>query len=89
MKSGSSVTKGTGNDLQIEIKSLLDDKGDFREEVAKFLSKNNNLGDDISEIVQVGRDGIDATFLSKGLPPKLTIIESKASDAASFVYSEK
>ncbi|MGE8000542.1 hypothetical protein ACQKOF_18045 [Lysinibacillus sp. NPDC093190] len=38
---------------------------------------------------QVGRNGIDGTFLSKGPPPKLTMIESKASDSARFSYSDK
>ncbi|WP_244525367.1 hypothetical protein [Bacillus sp. 166amftsu] len=37
----------------------------------------------------MGRNGIDAAFLSEGPPPKLTIIESKASDSASFSYSDK
>lgn len=37
---------------------------------------------------QVGRNGIDGTFLSKGPPPKLTIIESKASMWGSFSYSK-
>ncbi|MBV6716166.1 hypothetical protein KV564_21180 [Paenibacillus chitinolyticus] len=65
------------------------DKGDFGEEVAKIVAKDNNLGDDISSMFQVGRNGIDATFLSKGPPPKLTMVESKASDSASFAYSNK
>jgi len=37
----------------------------------------------------MGRNGIDAAFLTEGPPPKLTIIESKASDSASFSYSDK
>ncbi|OFD70067.1 T7SS effector LXG polymorphic toxin [Bacillus mycoides] len=65
------------------------DKGDFGEEVTKLLAKNNNLGKDVSDLFQVGRNGIDAAFLSEGPPPKLTIIESKASDSASFSYSDK
>ncbi|WP_342550400.1 hypothetical protein MKX57_15325 [Lysinibacillus sp. FSL M8-0216] len=65
------------------------EKGDFGEEVSKIVAKKNELGEDISEIFQVGRNGIDGTFLSKGPPPKLTMIESKASDSAIFSYSEK
>ncbi|WP_342544376.1 hypothetical protein [Lysinibacillus sp. FSL K6-4013] len=65
------------------------EKGDFGEEVSKIVAKKNELGEDISEIFQVGRNGIDGTFLSKGPPPKLTMIESKASDSALFSYSEK
>ncbi|MGG2017839.1 T7SS effector LXG polymorphic toxin [Bacillus sp. S10(2024)] len=65
------------------------DKGDFGEEVTKILAKQNNLGKDVSDLFQVGRNGIDAAFLSEGPPPKLTIIESKASDSASFSYSDK
>lgn len=65
------------------------DKGDFGEEVAKRVAVTNDLGDDISSLFQAGRNGIDATFFSKGSPPKLTIIESKASDSATFTYSEK
>lgn len=65
------------------------DKGDFGEEVTKILAKQNNLGKDVSDLFQVGRNGIDAAFLSEGPPPKLTIIESKASDSASFSYSNK
>ncbi|CAI6064574.1 hypothetical protein PAECIP112173_01928 [Paenibacillus sp. JJ-100] len=60
------------------------DKGDFGEEVAKQIAKDNKLGKDISDLFQVGRNGIDGTFLSKGPPPKLTIIESKASMWGSF-----
>ncbi|WP_071747043.1 T7SS effector LXG polymorphic toxin [Bacillus proteolyticus] len=65
------------------------DKGDFGEEVTKILARQNNLGKDVSDLFQVGRNGIDAAFLSEGPPPKLTIIESKASDSASFSYSDK
>ncbi len=65
------------------------DKGDFGEEATKIVARDNNLGQDISEMFQVGRNGIDAAFLSEGPPPKLTIIESKASDSASFSYSDK
>ncbi|WP_242274688.1 hypothetical protein [Bacillus cereus group sp. BfR-BA-01310] len=65
------------------------DKGDFGEEVTKILARQNNLGKDVSDLFQVGRKGIDAAFLSEGPPPKLTIIESKASDSASFSYSDK
>ncbi|MDR4904384.1 hypothetical protein [Bacillus mycoides] len=65
------------------------DKGDFGEEVTKILARQNNLGKDVSDLFQVGRNGIDAAFLSEGPPPKLTIIESKASDSASFSYSNK
>ncbi|MGV2881491.1 contractile injection system protein, VgrG/Pvc8 family [Paenibacillus taichungensis] len=64
------------------------DKGDFGEEVAKQIAKDNKLGKDISDLFQVGRNGIDGTFLSKGPPPKLTIIESKASMWGSFSYSK-
>ncbi|MGA3599066.1 pre-toxin TG domain-containing protein, partial [Lysinibacillus agricola] len=63
------------------------DKGDFGEEVSKIVAKNNDLGDDISDMFQVGRNGIDGTFLSQGPPPKLTMIESKASGSANFSYS--
>ncbi|MEK4114930.1 contractile injection system protein, VgrG/Pvc8 family [Paenibacillus sp. FSL W8-0919] len=65
------------------------DKGDFGEEVTKIVARDSNLGQDVSDLFQVGRNGIDAAFLSKGPPPKLTIIESKASDSASFSYSDK
>ncbi|OOR55345.1 hypothetical protein BGP34_23375 [Bacillus mycoides] len=65
------------------------DKGDFGEEVTKILARQNNLGKDVSDLFQVGRNGIDAAFLSEGPPPKLTIIESKASDSASFSYSDQ
>ncbi|MED1539311.1 hypothetical protein [Bacillus pseudomycoides] len=65
------------------------DKGDFGEEVTKIEARDSNLGQDVSDLFQVGRNGIDAAFLSKGPPPKLTIIESKASDSASFSYSDK
>ncbi|GGG05695.1 hypothetical protein GCM10010912_57900 [Paenibacillus albidus] len=64
------------------------DKGDFGEEVAKNVAESNNLGEDISEMFQVGRNGIDATYLSKGPPPKLTMIESKASQWGRFSYSD-
>ncbi|PES82243.1 hypothetical protein CN505_04065 [Bacillus cereus] len=64
------------------------DKGDFGEEVTKILARQNNLGKDVSDLFQVGRNGIDAAFLSEGPPPKLMIIESKASDSASFSYSD-
>lgn len=37
---------------------------------------------------QKGRNGIDGTFLSQGPPPKLTMIESKASEMGSFSYSK-
>ncbi|MEN1990831.1 hypothetical protein [Paenibacillus hubeiensis] len=36
---------------------------------------------------QVGRNGIDGTFLSQGPPPKLTLIESKSSQWGNFPYS--
>ncbi|MGQ7874568.1 ADP-ribosyltransferase [Bacillus sp. 1A] len=65
------------------------DKGDFGEEVTKIVARDSDLGKDVSDLFQVGRNGIDAAFLSKGPPPKLTIIESKASDSASFSYSNK
>ncbi|HDR6756617.1 ADP-ribosyltransferase [Bacillus cereus group sp. MYBK249-1] len=65
------------------------DKGDFGEEVTKIVARDSDLGKDVSDLFQVGRNGIDAAFLSKGPPPKLTIIESKASDSASFSYSDK
>lgn len=65
------------------------DKGDFGEEVTKIVARDSNLGQDVSDLFQVGRNGIDSAFLSKGPPPKLTIIESKASDSASFSYSDK
>nr|WP_226383563.1 hypothetical protein [Paenibacillus massiliensis] len=65
------------------------DKGDFGEEVTKIVAKDSGLGKDVSDLFQTGRNGIDAAFLSKGPPPKLTIIESKASDSASFSYSDK
>ena len=65
-----------------------DDKGDFGEEVAKIVGRDN-LGQDVSDLFQAGRNGIDAAFLSKGSPPKVTLIESKASDSASFTYSDK
>jgi len=39
-------------------------------------------------LFQVGRNGIDGTFLSKGPPPKLTMIESKASQQGTFSYSK-
>ncbi|HDR4907077.1 TPA: ADP-ribosyltransferase [Bacillus cereus] len=65
------------------------DKGDFGEEVTKIVARDSDLGKDVSNLFQVGRNGIDAAFLSKGPPPKLTIIESKASDSASFSYSDK
>lgn len=64
------------------------DKGDFGEEVAGAIGKNNNLGKDISEQFQVGRNGIDRTFLSEGNPPKITFIESKASGRGIFSYSD-
>ncbi len=63
------------------------DKGDFGEEVAKQIAKDNNLGKDISDLFQVGRNGVDGTFLSKGPPPKLTMIEAKTSEWGSFSYS--
>lgn len=57
---------------------------------SKYFSQDKgDLGKDVSDLFQVGRNGIDAAFLSKGPPPKLTIIESKASDSASFSYSDK
>ncbi|WP_232305874.1 hypothetical protein [Bacillus cereus] len=57
---------------------------------SKYFSQDKgDLGKDVSDLFQVGRNGIDAAFLSKGPPPKLTIIESKASDSASFSYSNK
>ncbi|UNL83237.1 T7SS effector LXG polymorphic toxin [Priestia koreensis] len=65
------------------------DKGDFGEEVTKIVAKDSQLGEDVSHLFQVGRNGIDAAFLTEGPPPKLTIIESKASDSASFSYSDK
>ncbi|NQX66867.1 hypothetical protein HQN90_12100 [Paenibacillus alba] len=65
------------------------DKGNFGEEVTKIVARDSNLGQDVSDLFQVGRNGIDAAFLSKGPPPKLTIIESKASDSARFSYSDK
>ncbi len=65
------------------------DKGEFGEEVTKIVARDSNLGQDVSGLFQVGRNGIDAAFLSKGPPPRLTIIESKASDSASFSYSKK
>lgn len=64
------------------------DKGDFGEEVAGMIGKNNNLGKDISEQFQNGRNGMDKAFLSEGPPPKITFIESKASDSGSFSYSK-
>nr|WP_247681914.1 hypothetical protein [Paenibacillus sp. Marseille-P2973] len=70
-------------------KNFSHDKGDFGEEVAKIVARDSGLGDDISEMFQVGRNGIDAAFLSKGPPPKLTLIESKASASANFQYSDK
>ncbi|MBY0117393.1 hypothetical protein [Paenibacillus xylanexedens] len=63
------------------------DKGDFGEEVAKKIAINNNLGKDISDQFQVGRNGIDGAFLSKGPPPKLTMIEAKTSEWGNFNYS--
>gem|GEM_PF-2117952 len=63
------------------------DKGDFGEEVAKQIAKDNNLGKDISDLFQSGRNGIDGAFLSKGPPPKLTMIEAKTSEWGSFSYS--
>ncbi|WP_458121841.1 contractile injection system protein, VgrG/Pvc8 family [Paenibacillus sp. Z6-24] len=63
------------------------DKGDFGEEVAKVLATENHLGKDISSLFQVGRNGVDGTFLAKGPPPKLTMIEVKTSEIAKFSYS--
>ncbi|MCK6149679.1 contractile injection system protein, VgrG/Pvc8 family [Paenibacillus silvae] len=63
------------------------DKGDFGEEVAKQIAKDNNLGKDISDLFQVGRNGVDGTFLSKGPPPKVTMIEAKTSEWGNFSYS--
>jgi len=65
------------------------DKGDFGEEVAKIIAEKNQLGDDISDLFQAGRNGIDGTFLSKGPPPKLTMIEAKTSEYANFGYSSQ
>ncbi|WP_339808350.1 hypothetical protein [Paenibacillus sp. FSL R7-0337] len=64
------------------------DKGNFGEEVARIVAKQNNLGDDVSSLFQKGRNGLDGAFLSKGPPPKLTIIEAKTSERAHFVYSD-
>ncbi|WP_236421094.1 DUF4164 domain-containing protein [Paenibacillus sp. JJ-223] len=63
------------------------DKGDFGEEVARKIAKDNNFGEDISDLFQVGRNGVDGTFLSKGPPPKITMIEAKTSEWANFTYS--
>ena len=63
------------------------DKGDFGEEVAKVLATENHLGQDISSLFQAGRNGVDGTFLAKGPPPKLTMIEVKTSEIAKFSYS--
>jgi len=70
-------------------KNLHHDLGDFGEEVMKKVAKENNLGNDISAMFKRGRNGIDGTFLSEGPPPKLTIIESKASVKGKFNYSSK
>ncbi|ETT57769.1 hypothetical protein C173_31886 [Paenibacillus sp. FSL R7-277] len=73
---------------KIAYKDFNHDKGDFGEEVARIVAKENNLGKDISSMFQKGRNGIDGTFLSQGPPPKLTMIESKASEMGSFSYSK-
>ncbi|WP_326493196.1 hypothetical protein [Clostridium estertheticum] len=62
-------------------------EGDFGEEVAEIVARQNELGDDVSSMFQSGRNGIDKSFLSKGPPPKLTMIESKASMKGEFNYS--
>ncbi|MCP1422282.1 MULTISPECIES: hypothetical protein [Paenibacillus] len=76
-----------GYERKIDNKKYYDhDKGDFGEEVAKKIAINNNLGKDISDQFQVGRNGIDGAFLSKGPPPKLTMIEAKTSEWGNFNY---
>ncbi len=65
------------------------DEGDFGEEVAKKVAMDNNLGVDVSSTFQSGRNGIDGAFLTKGPPPKLTMIESKASRKGEYGYSSQ
>ena len=65
------------------------DQGDFGEEVSEIVAKDNNLGDDVSSMFQSGRNGIDRAFISEGPPPKLTMIESKASKKGNFSYSDE
>ena len=62
--------------------------GDYGEEIVGVIGKNNNWGKDISEQFQTGRNGLDKVFLSEGPPPKLTIIESKASRKGIYTYSD-
>jgi hypothetical protein len=65
------------------------DKAHFGEEVTRLVARDNDLGEDVSHLFQAGRSGIDAAYLLKGEQPRLTIIESKASDSAYFRYSDK
>jgi len=65
------------------------DEGDFGEEVTGIVANGNSLGDDVSPMFQSGRNGIDRAFLSEGPPPKLTMIESKASKKGKFSYSDE
>ncbi|WP_374017974.1 hypothetical protein ABU162_28495 [Paenibacillus thiaminolyticus] len=41
------------------------DKGDFGEEVTKIVARDNNLGQDVSDLFQVGRNGIDSASYRK------------------------
>jgi hypothetical protein len=57
--------------------------------VAKKVATDNNLGADVSSMFQSGSNGIDGAFLSEGPPPKLTMIESKASRNGKYGYSSQ
>lgn len=65
------------------------DKLDTMDDISKNDYLTKAKANKRSELFQVGRNGIDGTFFSKVLPPKVTMIESKASNSANFSYSEK
>lgn len=86
LNSSGNINISGGN---VSLKYFYHDEGDFGEEVAKKVAIDNNLGTDVSSMFQSGRNGIDGAFLTKGPPPKLTMIESKASHKGKYDYSSQ